>query len=253
MSRSFTKEPFASQALGVEAIFAALFLARDQTGDQAFDRLWAFQLREGKSKGAWPWFQLALDPWEMPESPFYGASLAALAVGMTPAEYRQRKEIQERVAELTEYLRNAQESQPLHNRIMLLWAASTMPEVLPPADRKSLIAELLAKQQADGGWTIASLGPWAQHPQAPDSPGSSSYATAYAAFVLQRGGVASSHPRVARALEWLRQHQDSRFGYWEAASMNKRFEPGSMQDQFMRDAATGFAVLALLETGAKLK
>jgi len=31
--------------------------------------------------------------------------------------------------------------------------------------------------------------------------------------------------------------------------MNKHFTPGSMQDQFMRDAATGFAALALAEAG----
>jgi hypothetical protein len=36
-------------------------------------------------------------------------------------------------------------------------------------------------------------------------------------------------------------------GFWEAQSMNTRYEPGSMQSQFMRDAATGYAALALIE------
>jgi hypothetical protein len=71
-----------SQALGVEAIFAALFLP---AGPRALDRLWDFQLHDGKAKGAWPWLSLALDPWEMPESPFYGAALAAIAAANAPA------------------------------------------------------------------------------------------------------------------------------------------------------------------------
>lgn len=44
----------------------------------------------------------------------------------------------------------------------------------------------------------------------------------------------------------VRAHQSSG-GYREAAFMNKHFTPGSMQDRFMRDAATGFAVLVLVE------
>ena len=32
--------------------------------------------------------------------------------------------------------------------------------------------------------------------------------------------------------------------------MNEQYEPGSMQSKFMADAATSFAVLALLEAGA---
>jgi len=53
-------------------------------------------------------------------------------------------------------------------------------------------------------------------------------------------------PALTKALQWLRTHQDAATGTWEATSMNKHFEPGGMQDQFMRDAATSFASLALL-------
>jgi hypothetical protein len=69
------------------------------------------------------------------------------------------------------------------------------------------------------------------------------------AFVLGRGAVPASGPGLKRALEWLRAHQDRQAGFWEAISMNKRFEPGSMQVRFMRDAATAFAALALAEAG----
>ena len=112
-----------------------------------------------------------------------------------------------------------------------------------------MIDEILGKQQADGGWTIESQGPWKQRPQAPESAGSNGYATGFAAFVLVEAGVPRSNAALARALRWLRSHQNPAQGYWEASSMNKKFPAGSMQEQFMRDAATGFAAMALLESG----
>ncbi len=51
---------------------------------------------------------------------------------------------------------------------------------------------------------------------------------------------------MVKALNWLKAHQDSRDGAWGTSSLNKQYETGSMQIDFMRDAATGFAVLALL-------
>ena len=257
LREGFAKEPMSSESVGVEAVFAALFLARqDQAGgamspetQKAFERMWALQISSGDAKGAWPWFQLDLDPWETPFSPFYGASLAAFAVGETPAAYRDRPEIRHRIAAITDYLHREEKSQPLHNRMMLLWASTSLPAVMAVPSRRQLIEEILSKQQADGGWTIESLGPWKHRPQAPEFAGSNSYATGFAAFVLVEAGVPRSNAGLTRALGWLKMHQNPAQGYWDASSMNKKFPPGSMQEQFMRDAATGFAALALLEAG----
>ena len=60
-------------------------------------------------KGAWPWSDFDLDPWETKDSAFYGAALAALATGLAPAEYQARPEIQENVAALRSYLRDGAE------------------------------------------------------------------------------------------------------------------------------------------------
>jgi hypothetical protein len=68
-----------------------------------------------------------------------------------------------------------------------------------------------------------------------------------AAFILQQAGTTRADARLARALDWLITHQDQKSGYWDAVSMNKHFEAGSMQQAFMRDAATSFAALALLQ------
>ncbi|MGH9720218.1 MAG: hypothetical protein ACRD8O_08400 [Bryobacteraceae bacterium] len=249
---AFKKEPLASQAAGVESIHAALFLTLENAGrtlspeaEQAFERMWAFQIREGDAKGAWAWFSLNLDPWEMPESRFYGASLAALAVGSAPAEYRKRSGVAERVADLVAYLSREQQAQPLHNRLVLLWASTKLREALPDSARKAIIDEAWRKQQADGGWAMETLGPWKEHPNAIPAAGSNSYATGLAAFALERSGVKRSDKKFKRALAWLKSQQDPKHGYWPAQSMNKKYEPGSMQDGFMRDAATAFSVMAL--------
>jgi squalene-hopene/tetraprenyl-beta-curcumene cyclase len=240
------KEPVASQSVGVEAIFAALFLPQEEpAAQQAWDRLWSMQIHEGAAKGSWPWFAFDTDPYETVDSGFFGASLAALAICATPSEYRTRPEIKTRVAELTAYLRTAMPAQPLHNRLLLLWAAARLPAAAADA-RPSIIDETLEKQQPDGSWPIAALGPWKARPAAPPAARASAYATAVAAFALQQAGVPRSNPKLRKALDWLRANQHPEFGYWAADSMNKRRDPGSMPEGFMRDAATAFAVLALI-------
>lgn len=238
-SRVDKKEPAAAQGLGVESILAARFLA---TAD-AFDRMWALQIHEGAAKGAWNWFSLAQDPWEMPDSRFYGAALAAMAV---PAKDHGRTDAQELVG----YLHREQAAQPLHNRLMLLWASSGFPEALPAAARRDIVDEVWKKQQADGSWTTEALGPFQPHANAPHAEGGSAYATAFAAYVMQQSGGDSANPKLALALGWLRAHQNPECGCWQSVSMNRQYEPGSMQSKFMADAATSFAVLALLGAGA---
>ena len=249
------KEPIASQRFGVEAIFSALFLTLQDRGGAklsseaklAFDRLWSLQIQDGKAKGAWPWFALELEPWETPDSAFYGAALAALAAGSAPAEYRDQPDIRKHIVALTEYLQREQQGQPLHNRLTLLWASSKLPAALPGPMRRPLLDEILRKQQADGGWTLESLGSWSPHPKAPPTSGSNCYATGFVAFVLEQAGLARSHPDLMRALNWLRSHHNRQFGYWTADSMNKPYEADSMPLRFMQDAATSFAAMALLD------
>jgi squalene-hopene/tetraprenyl-beta-curcumene cyclase len=234
--KAFAKEPLHGQSLGVEAIHAALLLGEEP----ALERMWSLQIKEGKEKGAWDWFHLDLDPWETPQSNFYGASLAALAVKNASEDHRARH--REQIAALVDYLKREQGTQPLHNRLMLLWA---MPEAL--ADKQSLIDEVWKKQQADGGWSVESLGPWKR---ASRSSGSDAYATGFAAYVLliDHNG---SHKGMLEALNWLKLHQNSEHGYWSSSSMNKDYPAESMMVKFMQDAATGFAALALLEAERK--
>ena len=237
----------------VEVIFAAMFLARQDEGramseptQKAFEQLWALQRTEAPARGAWKWYAANLDPWEHSQSSYFGASLAMLALGSTPADYQQRTETRDRAAAVSGYLA-ASSGRPLHDRLGLLWAATTRPSIVSDAQRTALVSEIFATQQADGGWTLESLGPWTVHPDAPPATGSDAYATSYTAFVLGRAGVPPSHTGLSRALGWLRSHQDPVTGAWPAVSMNKRRPAGSMEALFMQDAATAFASLALLE------
>lgn len=229
----------------VETVLAAVALAPDAA---ALERMWATQTLEGANAGAWAWYSLDLDPYETAVSPYYGATLAAWAVSKMPAEYRTRPEVAPRVRALVEYLRKNQAGQPLHNRLGLLWSAGNLPGLMTKAEQAALVGELWKLQQKDHGWTLESLGPWGAHAKAPAAvAGSNAYATALVAFTLQRGGASHRDKRLMYALNWLAERQDQKTGSWAAQSMNKVYAEGSLQADFMRDAATGFAAAALAE------
>ena len=244
------KPPGALQS--VETIFSAMFLSREDATktmsahtQKAFDQLWALQSVDGPSKGGWRWYAANLEPWENAESGRYGASLAAVALTQTPAEYRDTPKVRDQTAALTTYLTDSIESRRLHDRLALLLARAFVSDAV----RRSTTADALGKQQSDGGWTIESLGPWAAHPDAPPASGSNAYATAFTTFALLRGGIAATDSRLSNALTWLQSHQDPKTGAWAAVSMNKRYPDGSMESRFLQDAATAFASLALIEAG----
>ena len=256
-SKTLGANPRGSRFVSAESTYAAYFLSLENPAapetQKALARMWSLQIPEGKDKGAWPWLITFGDPSSDPEAIFYGALFAAMAVSNEPASYRNRPDVHDHVATLLAFLEAERPNQPLFNRLALAWAAAKLPGLLSDADRKALIQETKGKQQADGGWTMASLGPWQAHPDAPPAQGSSSYATAFAAISLQKAGVKASDPALARALDWLRAHQDRQGGYWAEDSMNKKYETGTMPAQFTRDAATAYATLALLEAGDKGK
>ncbi len=246
------------QVYGAQVVLSSLVLAMDDAprgklspeGEKAFDRMWSLQVKSGADKGAWLWSDFDLDPWETKDSAFYGAALGALATGLAPADYQARPEIRENVAALTAYLRENQKTQPLHNRLFLLWASSKLRDLLPSADKQAILDELWRKQEADGGWSIQSLGQWKQRDAAPAaaSTASNSYATALVAFATEQAGVQTSQASLSKALAWLRSHQNTQ-GYWAAESMNHKHDAGTVPEKFMSDAATGYATAALLAAG----
>jgi squalene-hopene/tetraprenyl-beta-curcumene cyclase len=245
--------PKTSESRGTEAVLNALILAtRDGvsgtlTADtrQAFDNMWALQFKNGDLQGAWAWLNFRLEPWEGPSSPYYGAALAAVAVGTAPGGYASSPAIQDDLKLLREYLQQRADGESLFNRIMALWADATLPGTLTETQSRSIVEAVAVKRRDDGGWATSALGSWKRIDATPPDEASDGYATGLITLVLQQARIAGTEPLIADGLSWLAKQQNPASGGWSASSLNKQRDPASDAGKFMSDAATGFAVLAL--------
>ena len=246
------------ESRGTESVLNALILSSNdaQNGQlshdtrTALDNMWAEQQTTGNKKGAWLWLRFANEPWEADDSDYYGATLAAVAAGTAPENYRARPEIQNNVKMLRDYLNRECAAQTTINRVVLLWASARLPGLLDPERQKAIINEVLGKQQADGGWSLSSLvGGWKREDGTPQEVKSDGYATGLITFALQQAGIPRENAQQKQGLAWLEGNQSKTEGFWLAYSLNKDKEhhltPATAL--FMSDAATAYAVLALTE------
>lgn len=245
------------ESRGTESVLNTLVLANHDAESgklsditqTAFKQMWAQQLTSGATPGAWMWLQFHNAPWEGRESQYLGATLAALATGIAPEEYRSSPEIQPNLKHLSEYLAGNYQDQPLLNRTLLLLAAARLPQLLTPEQRASLKDEIYGLQRADGGWSLPSLGKWEErHDKTPFEDRSDGYATGLTALALEQNGVARTEPHLEKGLAWLEQNQDPDQGRWRSYSLNKNRDLNTDVGKFMSDAATAFAVMALENT-----
>jgi squalene-hopene/tetraprenyl-beta-curcumene cyclase len=246
------------ESRGTESVLNALILASNDaengrlSGDTrvALDYMWSEQQTSGDKKGAWLWLRFANEPWEADDSDFYGASLAAIAVGTAPGNYRSKPEIQNSLKLLEEYLNRECAAQTAINRAVVLWASAKVPGLLEPVTQKAIITELLGSQQPDGGWSLSALsGEWKRHDGTPQEAKSDGYATGLITFALQQAGIHKGSVQEQRALAWLATSQSKTLGNWPSSSLNNNKEHHLSPDTalFMNDAATAYAVLALTE------
>ena len=235
-----------AESRGTEAVLNALILAgydapaghmREVTR-AAFDHAWALQL----DSGAWDWLNFHYAPWETDGSQYWGTTLMAMAVTIAPESYREAPQIQSGAQKMEHWLKAGFSQQHLFNRAFLVWASSRNASLVSAADRKAVCEELLSRQREDGGWSLASLAPWQRVDHTESEKRSDAYATAIALLALQSGG---SPAGIEAGRTWLIRNQERAGGSWPAWSPNKERDPASEIGQFLRDAGTAYAVLAL--------
>lgn len=255
------------ESRGTESVLNALILASTDASKEAskvrqpgllsddtraaFENMWGEQQTTGDKKGAWLWLRFKNEPWEADDSDYYGAALAAIAVGTAPENYRARPEIQNNLKMLREYLNREYAAETLSNRVVLLWASAKLSGLLDPERQKAIINEALGKQQADGGWSLAAMaGDWKRRDGTLQEALSDGYATGLVAFALEQAGIPRGNKQLQQGLGWLANHQNKTDGFWLAYSLNNNEEHHMSPDtaRFMKDAATAYAVLALSES-----
>ena len=239
----------AAQSRSTESVLNALVLASYDSREgqvrpvtrAAFNNAWALQ----EASGGWNWQDFKLAPWESADSAYLGATLLLLAAKSLPHDFATAPENKLHLKRLEGFLKQEYAQQPLINRIYVLWACSTSPDLLKGRQRRALLGELRGLQQADGGWRNAGTARIERkdHSEAPLQ--SDGFVTALVVLALRASGTPAANPTLSRGKEWLLTHQQAD-GSWIASSMNMVRDPESDAGPFMTDAATGYASLALL-------
>ena len=236
------------QSLGTEAVWNALILSNRDAADPsgllvaetllALEIMWKYQ----RGDGSWEWLEFGIEPWESINARAYGAALAAIAVGFAPPHYRRDPDIQPRLERLKTYLQLEfrREDQFAHNKLFILWASDRLEGLLSASEQGAFVDRILSLQRDDGGWRSSDIGDWA----VAKTDRSDAYATGLVSFVLQKFRPMASPSAIDGSLTWLAEHQ-GKSGAWSSESMNKTRDPDTMDGQFMSDAASAFAVLAL--------
>ena len=192
--------PKTSESRAIESVMNALVIARrdalaghlSEDARTALGVMWTLQMKTGPNSGAWTWLNFNYEPWESPNSPYFGASLAAIAVGSAPDTYAASPEIQENVKALRGYFNREHSKVALLNQLMGIWASGRMRNLLTDQQRQSTIDATFALQQPDGGWSTSSLGSYTRVDSTPNDTRTDGYATALATLALQEAPGKSS-------------------------------------------------------------
>lgn len=198
----------------------------------ALDKMWSVQ----RDDGGWKWIDCDWPPFE--DDDHYGVTLAAIAVGVAPSDYKNTEEARKGLDGIRKYLKeNA--APALHNEAMMLWASSYLDGLMTKKEKRVLIDKLSSLQKADGGWAAATLGDWKRGDDTKqDKSTSDGYGTGFTIFVLRRAGVPAADPHIKKGIGWLKTHQ-RQSGRWFSRSLYKDSR------HFLSHAGSAFAVMAL--------
>ncbi len=242
-------------SLGTESVMNAVALADydhsrgrvmlGATTRLALEYMWQQQ----QPNGSWQWLEFGLSPWEH-DGVYYGASLAALAVGLAGPHYYHNSSVQPKVSVLKRFLHTGFDKARLHDATVCLLASTYLPGLVTKPERDELVKRLELAENADGGWSLHSLGTvgsqqsqWSNPGTYPSNSVSDGYATGLVIWTLKRLRLPGTAPTIERGIQWLVTHEQH--GSWPADYINGLRDPHTMEGRFMRDASSGYAVLAL--------
>ena len=161
----------------------------------------------------------------------------AVAVGLAPEGYAETPAAKAGLEKMRAYLKKNPPTEA-HHRATLLWAGTLGIGGLQTDDeKKQTVAELLKKQQADGGWNLPAMGPYTKRKDG--------YATGFTLYVLRQAGVKSDDPAIQKGVKWLLENQRES-GRWFTRSVK------ADKAHYITNAGSAFCVLALDACGVKM-
>jgi squalene-hopene/tetraprenyl-beta-curcumene cyclase len=186
----------------------------------------AFGLQQ--ESGTWA----SLDCWPPFESSAYQeATVAAMGSATAPGWLKSLNDdaLKTRIEKMKTYLRT---TKPPHDyaRVLLLWTATRMPDLIDAKQKQELIATIWKHQRKDGGWSIRTFvkpTEWGRGNRAeklkaePEfaNPSSDGHQTGLAVLVLRDAGVPANDARIQKAVSWLKANQRES-GRWYTRSLN---------------------------------
>src|SRR4051794_998625 len=198
----------------------------------ALDRMWTLQ----RSDGGWNWYKCGWPPMECDDH--YGATLAALAVGVAPEDYAKSDAARNGLAKIKSYLQSSPPKNA-HHKGMLLWAGAYVDDLVAPVDRAAWIKEILSLQLPDGGWSAAGLFPWKRGDDKEQTPNvSDAYATGFVIYVLRKNEVPAVDRAMQKGIAWLKENQRES-GRWFTRSL---FRDGK---HYLSHVGSAFAIMAI--------
>lgn len=204
------------------------------------DFLWTSQ----REDGGWRWPDCDYAPMEKDEH--YGATLAAVTVGLAPGEYADTPAAKAGLEKLRAFLRK-DPPKSLHHRAMLAWAGVRVEGISTRAEQKAALDEMMALQLPDGGWSTSGfLEDW-QGLVAEDDPPletetSDGYGTGFVILIARELGVPADDPQIQKGIAWIKSNQRES-GKWFTRS------PVVFADNLISNTGTAYIILALQACG----
>ncbi len=211
-----------------------------QVAREVLDMMWSVQ----REDGGWNWPDCDYAPLEIDDH--YGVTMAALAVGMAPGGYAETELARAGLNKLRQYFHN-NPPKSLHHRAMLAWCSVRLDGIATQEQRDVTLAELLALQLPEGGWSTAGLlsdwqGLAKQDGRPLDTKTCDGYATGLVIVIARELGLPADDPRMRRGIQWLLTNQRAS-GKWFTRSPVK--EAGNL----ISNVGSAYAVLALQSCG----